>query len=109
MIISNSNIDNRCDVFSLGLSFLEILAKIELPSNGKLWKNIRNKDFDIIQSEFSKNIITKNNKEFFKLVKQMISPINNRPTLMEIIKDYPEFNKRYEMLKINKIKNHVKF
>lgn len=109
MIISNSNIDNRCDVFSLGLSFLEILAKIELPSNGKLWKNIRNKDFDIIQSEFFKNIITKNNKEFFKLLKQMISPINNRPTLMEIIKDYLNLIKGMKCLKLINIKNHVKF
>lgn len=99
--ISNSNIDNRCDVFSLGLSFLEIIAKIDLPSNGKLWKEIRNKDF-ILQNEFLTKLINKNNEEFFKLINQMISPINNRPTLKELIKDYPEFNKRYEMLKINK-------
>ena len=42
-----SLIDNRCDIFSLGLTFLEILAKIELPTNGKIWKDIRTDNFII--------------------------------------------------------------
>ena len=39
----------------------------------------------------------------------MISPIDKRPTLIEIIKNFPELENRYELLKINKYKNHMKF
>lgn len=106
--ISLSNIDNRCDVFSLGLSLLEIMGKIELPPNGKLWRDIRNENF-IMTDEFLNYCNISNNKEFLKLINQMISPINKRLTLIEIIKKFPELNNRYELLKINKYTNHVKF
>ena len=96
--ISNSNIDNRCDVFSLGLSFLEIFANIFLPPNGKLWKDLRSDDFVFPEEEFLKNCNIKDNEEFIKLIRQMISPINNRPYLIQLIETYPELNKRYQML-----------
>ena len=99
--ISKSKIDNRCDVFSLGLSFLEIMSNIILPNNGKLWRDIRNDNF-VIPDEFLNNWNIKDNKEFIKLINQMISPINIRPTLIELINSYPELNQRYEMLKKNK-------
>ena len=107
-ISSLSSIDNRCDVFSLGLSFLEIIGNLELPSNGKLWRDIRNENF-ILTEEFLKYCNISNNKEFLKLINQMISPINKRPTLIEIIKNFPELTNRYELLKNNKYKNHMKF
>ena len=106
--ISLSNIDNRCDVFSLGLSFLEIMGKIELPQNGKLWRDIRNENF-IMTEEFLNHCNISINTEFLKLINQMISPINRRPTLIEIIKSFPELRFRYELLKINKYKNHMHF
>ena len=106
--ISLSNVDNRCDVFSLGLSFLEIMGKIELPENGKLWRDIRNENF-IIKEELFHYCNISNNKDFLKLINQMISPINKRPTLIEIIKSFPELSNRYDLLKINKYKNHMKF
>ena len=99
--ISNANIDNRCDVFSLGLSFLEIINNIFLPPNGKLWRDIRSDDF-LIPDEFLKNCYIKDNKEFIKLIYKMISPIKNRPNLFELIQSYPELSKRYEMLQKNK-------
>ncbi len=99
--ISKSKIDNRCDVFSLGLSFLEIMSNIILPSNGKLWRDIRNNNF-VIPDKFLNNWNIKDNKEFIKLINQMISPINIRPTLIELINSYPELNQRYKLLKKNK-------
>ena len=99
--ISIANIDNRCDVFSLGLSFLEIIADVFLPPNGKLWRDIRSDDF-VISPEFLSNCNIEDNEEFIKLINQMISPINNRPNLFELIKSYPELSKRYEMLQKNK-------
>ena len=84
--ISESNIDNRCDVFSLGLTILEIMAKIELKPNGTLWKNIRNDKF-IMADEFFQKWNIKNKEDFVKLIYQMISPIDKRPTLNETLID----------------------
>lgn len=99
--LSISNIDNRCDVFSLGLSLLEILFRIDLPKNGKLWRDIRNGNFSFPQ-EFLDNLKTENNQEFLNLINYMITPLIKRPTLLQIIKKFPELDKRYEMLKNNK-------
>jgi hypothetical protein len=87
---------------------LEIIGKIELPENGKLWRDIRNENF-IIKEELFNYCNISNNKDFLKLINQMISPINKRPTLIEIIKSFPELSNRYDLLKINKYKNHVIF
>ena len=76
--------------------------------NGKLWRDIRNENF-IMTEEFLNYCNISNNKEFLKLINQMISPINKRPTLIEIIKSFPELRFRYELLKINKYKNHMHF
>ena len=99
--ISESNIDNRCDVFSLGLTILDIMAKIELKSKGTLWQNIRKENF-IMPDEFLNGWNIQNNEDFVKLIYQMISPINKRPTLIELVKKHPQLEKRYEMLKKNK-------
>ncbi len=99
--ISELNIDNRCDVFSLGLTILEIMAKIELKPNGTLWKNIRNDKF-IMPDEFFQKWNIKNKEDFVKLIYQMISPIDKRPTLNELIQNYPQLQKRFDMLNNNK-------
>ena len=99
--ISMSNLDNRCDVFSLGLSLLEILFRVDLPKNGKLWRDIRNDNFSV-PKEFLNNLKIENNKEFMNLINFMITPINKRPTLLQLIEKFPELNKRYELLKNNK-------
>ena len=99
--ISQSHIDNRCDVFSLGLSILEIMAKINLPSKGNLWKKIRNENF-IIPNEFLNGWNIKNNVDFLELINQMILPVDKRPTLIELINKFPQLKKRYEMIKKNK-------
>ena len=99
--ISMSNLDNRCDLFSLGLSLLEILFRVDLPKNGKLWRDIRNDNFSV-PKEFLNNLKIENNKEFMNLINFMITPINKRPTLLQLIEKFPELNKRYELLKNNK-------
>ena len=98
--LSESHIDNRCDVFSLGLTILEIMAKINLPSKGNLWKQIRNDNF-IIPEEFLNRWNIKDNKEFLELINQMITPIDKRPTLIDIINNFPQLYKRYNKLKRN--------
>ena len=87
---------------------MEKIGKLELLPNGKLWRDIRNGNF-IITEEFLKYGNISNNNEFLELINQMISPINKRPTLNEIIKNFPELSNRYELLKNNKYRNHMKF
>ena len=69
--ISLKNINYKTDIFSLGLTFLEILAKIELPSNGKLWRYIRDFGENFLDEKIliDSNIINIDNN-FFLLYKK---------------------------------------
>jgi hypothetical protein len=104
--ISMSNIDNRSDVFSLGLSLFEILFRVNLPENGKLWREVRNDNFSVPQ-EFWKNIKIEKIDEFLKLIECMVTPVNKRYTLLQIIQEFPELTKRYERLKSNKYNKSI--
>jgi serine/threonine protein kinase len=100
MINSNKNITQKCDVFSLGLSILELLCRIELPPNGTLWKKIRSLNF-IIPEEFFNNCNIKIPGKMIKLMSDMliISPIL-RPSILSILQNtyYEEINYRYNKL-----------
>ena len=91
-------INNKTDIFSLGLTFLEIIAKIDLPSNGQLWKDLRNPGSDILSNKIFSNSNIDDIKGFLILIKKMIKPVNERPSLIELIKETAELNKRYELL-----------
>ena len=97
--ISLKKINNKTDIFSLGLTILEIIAKIELPSNGQLWKDLRNSGSDILSNKIFVNSNISDIEDFLKLIKKMIKPVNERPSLMELINETSELNKRYEFLK----------
>ena len=101
--LSISNIDNRSDVFSLGLSLFEILFRVDLPVNGKLWKELRSENFSI-PKEYWKNMRIEEIEEFLLLINCMITPIDKRFTLRQIINKFPQLTQRYEMLKINQYK-----
>ncbi len=64
-----NKIDEKSDVFSLGLSILEILFKIELPKNGKLWREMREENFDI--SSMFNSINNEKQKEYIDLIEKM--------------------------------------
>ena len=90
-------INEKTDIFSLGLTLLELIAKIELPYNGELWHKLRDENFKISESFFDKCNI-ENHKEFMILISQMILPFEKRPNLREIINYFSELKKRYEKL-----------
>ena len=92
-------INNKTDIFSLGLTILEILAKIELPSNGQLWRNIRECGKVVINEKLFKNSNIKECKDFLDLIKKMISPLDERQNLIQLIKETNELRKRYDLLK----------
>ena len=107
--ISLKKINNKTDIFSLGLTFLEIIAKIELPSNGQLWKDLRNSGNDILSNKTFINSNISDIEEFLILIKKMIKPVNERPSLMELINETSELNKRYEFLKRKSYKKIEQF
>ena len=100
--LSIKKINNKTDIFSLGLTFLEIIAKIELPLNGQLWRNLRDCGHDIISDKIFINSNISDVEKFLILIKKMISPVDKRPNLMELIKETEELNKRYKLLQIKK-------
>ena len=59
---NNAKINEKTDIFSLGLTLLELIAKIELPYNGELWHKLREENFQITENFFDKCNI-KNHKE----------------------------------------------
>ena len=93
-----NKIDEKSDVFSLGLSILEILFKIELPKNGKLWREMREENFDI-RSMFN-TINIPSQKEYIDLIEKMVCGYKKRKTIDEIFNDesIKEINRRYVML-----------
>ena len=106
--ISLKNINNKTDIFSLGLTILEILAKIDLPSNGELWMYIRDFGGNFLKEKIFIESNIFNITNFFVLIKKMISPINERPSLIELIEETPELNKRLCLMEKNVYKKSAK-
>lgn len=97
-IFNQKNLINyKSDIFSLGLSFLEIMSKLELPENGEMWRDIRSKNFTIPHELYDKWNVK--NDELLNLIQTMIKVDNDsRPTIKEILeneKEFPEINKRF--------------
>ena len=100
-------INHKIDIFSLGLSILELLAEIELPKNGPIWQKMRNQELpkDFIDKIPLFDGDTANRNKLIELIKEM-TQINStlRPELDLLLNDetkYPELFNRYQMLKKN--------
>ena len=92
----NSKLDYKCDIFSLGLTFFELIAKIELPYNGQLWHKLRGEDFKI-ENYFVKCNIKEVNT-FISLISQMLLPFEKRPNIKELINSFSQLLQRYNLL-----------
>ena len=101
----DTKLNSKCDIFSLGLSLLELIAKIELPYNGQLWHELRDDNFKISENYFDKSNI-KNVKDFISLISRMILPFDKRPNLKEIINQFPQLSQRYQLLLNGKYKKN---
>ena len=93
-------INNKTDIFSLGLSIYEILSEIDLPLNGNEWQKIRktgidDKSLKLINKKFGE----KDGEKFINLIKIMTKVDSfSRPDIAMILKDeknFFELNKRY--------------
>lgn len=95
--MSLKQITNKSDVFSVGISLLEILLKIDLPKSGNLWTKLRSDEFDFesLKYKLPENMIN--------LIKLMIqSDVNKRPTCLELLYYIPELN--YRLVNLGKQK-----
>ena len=104
---SQGMLDAKTDIFSLGLSFFEIIAKIILPSYGDSWVKLRSGNFHITEKLLRNCNINENKEIFVELISQMIAPLERRADLNQLINNFPELNKRYELLKRNEYKKSI--
>ena len=104
---SRGILNTKTDIFSLGLSILEIIAKIDLPSSGNSWAEIRSDNFTLKESLFEHCNVRKNREDFIKLISQMIAPLDKRVDIHDLINNFEELNKRYLLLKQNNYKKSV--
>ena len=99
----NSQLNEKTDIFSLGLTFFELIAKIDLPYNGELWHEIRNENFKLSEDYFQ-NCNIQNYQNFISLISQMILPFEKRPNLKDLINNIPQLTQRYNLLLNGKYK-----
>ena len=98
-------INTKTDIFSLGLSILQILTNVDLPKNGLVWQLIRTVG---IPQEFLDQIpyLDGDNKILKNLITSMTNYNSaNRPDLNNILNDkdkYPYLYERYQLLLNNK-------
>lgn len=100
---SIKDLNKSGDVFSLGLSILEIMAKIELPKNGALWREIRNPGFTM-PNEFLVNWNIKDKLPFINLIQKMICNHTDRWDISKLLGDihhFPQLTKRFQMIQNN--------
>lgn len=96
-LFHKTNVSFKTDVFSLGLSILEILTNETLPKNGEIWRTIRSSSIPI--DFFNKIPPNLDRDVFMKMILSMtkINPFE-RVGIEEILTDkdnYPMFYQRY--------------
>lgn len=93
-----SDLNTKCDVYSLGLSFLEILAKVDLPKNGELWRQMREYQIQSFPQEFLINWNITNIDTFVLLIQNMIAPPYQRLEIYQILNNqsFPQLYIRYQ-------------
>ena len=103
-------ITKKTDIYSLGLSILQILSNIDLPNNGPTWQIIRTKG--VPEDFLAKIPLFDGQNEIFK--KLIISMTNNkaneRPDLDTILNDkenYPALYEKYQQVLIGKYKSLI--
>ncbi len=91
------DLNEKCDIFSLGLTIIEILFKVELPQNGVLWRQMRSENF-LIPDDFKNYSNLKDiPKQFFELIYGMIHyDPKKRFDIQQIVEKFPEIYLRFD-------------
>lgn len=89
-----NQINFKADIYSLGLSLMEIIFKIELPQSGNLWSKLRNGEFELTE-DFLKNSNFTVPNEMQILIKAMIHPNpDDRPSTNDLLLGIPQLTLR---------------
>lgn len=89
---------SKSDIFSLGLSFIELIFKIDLPKTGVIWNQLRNGDF-VFTEEITSNANFKVPSQMIDMIILMINPnYLLRPSAYEVLFFLPELKKRLDLL-----------
>lgn len=106
LFYKNSKITHKIDIYSLGLSILEVLTGMKLPINGTMWQVIRK--FGIPKVYLGKIEFCKanyNKERVINLIQDLINPISEqRKELNDILNDdikYPELYQKFHLLLLN--------
>jgi membrane-associated tyrosine/threonine-specific cdc2-inhibitory kinase len=90
VLLNNNNITCAADIFSLGMTFLELATDLDLPRGGDLWHQLRNKNVpsDIISS-LSDDLVEIIMKmiETDHLKRATVDHLLNMPTVKTLIAD----------------------
>ena len=103
-VFTQKNIDEKSDIYSLGISILEIMSKIDLPENGEVWRLMRSKNFNIylLPKDFFEHWNIKKDKDkFCMLINDMICDYEQRKNIQCLFNDYDELKKRFFCLMNN--------
>lgn len=101
-------INRKSDIYSLGLSILEILTDIKLPKNGLDWQLMRAQGIpkEMIDKIFLSQENADDAKKFVELIKAMTDcDCSKRPDLKDLLNNknyYKELYERFQLLNENK-------
>ena len=103
-------ITKKTDIYSLGLSILQILSNIDLPNNGPTWQIIRTKG--IPEDFLAKIPLFDGQNEIFKqlIISMTNNKANDRPDLDTILNDkenYPVLYEKYQQVLKGKYKSLI--
>nr|CAD2148267.1 unnamed protein product [Meloidogyne enterolobii] len=96
--VLNDKPTKAADIFSLGMTILELATDLDLPNNGVFWHEIRNR---MIDEKYIKVLST----DLRRVIAWMIDPCPlNRPKAIEVLKD--SFVSRYRSRRQIKLLKH---
>lgn len=97
-----ANLSYKCDIFSMGLSFAEILFKVDLPQSGRLWEKIRSPNFSFDNEQiYHSNLKDTIDSNLIKLIYSMIEVDEiKRPTIGQLFDYFGElYSRNVKLLK----------
>lgn len=94
ILINNSNITCAADIFSLGMTILELATDLDLPRGGDPWHQLRNRQ---IPSE----IVASLSKDLMHIIMLMIEPDHLRRATADQLLDMPTIRRMMGKRKLN--------